>query len=81
MLPRLPVVVAIRLVQSRIEARVFLAVLPDLRSRLHLDIHRCKGKANLHSAQTDMYHTPYRHTRGETHEGIYLHKGKKMIFR
>ena len=57
MLPRLPVAVAIRLVQSRIEARVFLAVLPDPRSRLHLDIHRCKGKANLHSAQTDVYHT------------------------
>lgn len=38
MLPGLTVAIAIRLVQSRIQARAFLAVLSAPYSRLHLDI-------------------------------------------
>ena len=56
-LPNLTVAIAVRLVQSRIEASVLLAILTDSHSRLHLDIHRCKGRANPQTAQTEMYHT------------------------
>ena len=56
-LPNLTVAIAVRLVQSRIEASVLLAILTDSHSRLHLDIHRCKGRANPQTAQTKMYHT------------------------